>query len=88
MAKLNLPDKPLHVIAAFVILVLVGHVLVGAANHSNLQAAVIGAIVTEIALVAKELWDKFKKRTKFDWADIQWGQIGVIAAFLCVWLLI
>lgn len=75
-------------IAAFVIIAFVGIALKGGAAWSNIACALIGAVVAEVALFAKEFYDKVIKGTKFDWADIQWGQIGVVAAFLCVWLLI
>lgn len=81
-------DKLKHIIYAFIIASVVGIGLKGGAAWSNIACALTGAITAEVALFAKEFYDKVIKRTKFDWADIQWGQIGVVAAFLCVWLLI
>ena len=80
-------DKIEHIIAAFSIASVVGIALKGGAAWSNIACALVGAATAEVALFAKEFYDKVIKGTKFDWADIEWGQIGVVAAFLCVWLL-
>lgn len=79
-------DKIEHIIAAFVITAVVGLAVKGGAAWSNIACALTGAATAEIALFAKEFYDKVIKGTQFDWADIEWGQIGVIAGFLCVWL--
>ena len=76
-----------HPVLAFAIVAIVGVALKGGASWSNIVCALIGAAAAEVALFAKEFYDKVIKGTKFDCADIQWGQIGVVAAFLCVWLL-
>ena len=81
-------DKVKHIITAFIIASVVGIGLKGGAAWSNIACALTGATMAEVALFAKEFYDKVIKGTKFDWADIKWGQIGVVAAFLCVWLLI
>ena len=81
-------DKIKHIIAAFSIASVVGIGLKGGAAWSNIACALTGAATAEVALFAKEFYDKTIKGTKFDLADIQWGQIGVILGFLCVWLLI
>lgn len=80
-------DKIEHIIAAFVITAVVGLAVKGGAGWSDIACALTGAATAEVALFGKEFYDKVIKGTKFDWADIQWGEIGVIAAFLCVWLL-
>lgn len=80
-------DKIEHIIAAFLITAVVGLAVKGGATWSNIACGLTGAAAAEVALFAKEFYDKVIKGTKFDWADIQWGQIGVVAAFLCVWLL-
>ena len=80
-------DKIENIIAAFIIASVVGIGLKGSATWSDIACALTGAATAEVALFAKEFYDKTIKGTKFDWADIQWGQIGVIAAFLCVCLL-
>lgn len=80
-------DKIEHIIAAFIIASVVGLAVKGGAGWSDIACALTGAATAEVALFAKEFYDKVIKGTKIDWADIQWGQIGVIAAFLCVWLL-
>lgn len=77
-----------HPILAFAIVAFVGIALKGGAAWSNIACALTGAITAEVALFGKEFYDKTIKRTKFDWADIEWGQIGVVAAFLCVWQLL
>ena len=81
-------DKIEHIIAAFIIASVVGIGLKGGAAWSNIACALTASATAEVALFEKEFYDKVIKRTKFDWADIEWGQIGVVAAFLCVWLLI
>lgn len=81
-------DKIEHIIAAFIIASVVGIGLKGGAAWSNIACALVGAAAAEVALFAKEFYDKTIKGTKFDWADIEWGQIGVVAAFLCVFQLI
>lgn len=81
-------DKIKHIIAAFSIASVVGIGLKGGAAWSNIACALTGAATAEVALFAKEFYDKVIKGTKFDWADIQWGQIGVVLGFICVWLLI
>ena len=81
-------DKIKHIIYAFIIVVVVGLALRGSPEWSKIVCALIGSAAAEAALFAKEIYDKVIKGTKFDWADIQWGQIGVVAAFPCVWLLI
>lgn len=80
-------DKIKHITYAFIIASVVGIGLKGGAAWSNIACALTGAAAAEVALFGKEFYDKVIKGTKFDWADIQWGQIGVILGFLCVWLL-
>ena len=81
-------DKIKHIIYAFIIVVVVGLALRGGPEWSKIVCALIGAAAAEAALFAKESYDLLYKKTFFDWANIQWGQIGVILGFLCVWLLI
>lgn len=81
-------DKIKHIIAAFIIASVVGIGLKGGAAWSNIACALIGSAAAEVALFGKEFYDNVIKGTKFDWADIQWGQIGVILGFLCVWQLL
>jgi len=79
-------DKIKHIICAFIILTIVALALKGGADWSNIACALTGALASETALFGKKFYDKVIKGTRFDWADIQWGQIGVIGGFLCVWL--
>lgn len=81
-------DKIEHIVYAFFIVSVVGIGLKGGAAWSNIACALTASATAEVALFAKEFYDKVIKGTKFDWADIQWGQIGVVAAFLCVWQLL
>ena len=81
-------DKVKHIIYAFIIASVVGLAVKGGAAWSDIACALTGATMAEVALFAKEFYDKIIKGTKFDWADIKWGQIGVILGFLCVWLFI
>lgn len=76
-----------HPIIAFAILVVTALALKGGACWSNIVCALIGAGAAEAALFGKESYDKLCKKKFFDWKDIKWGQIGVIAGFLCAWLL-
>ena len=80
-------DKVKHIIYAFIIASVVGLAVKGGASWSNIACALVGAATAEIALFGKEFYDKVIKGTKFDWADIEWGQIGVVLGFLCVWFL-
>ena len=81
-------DKIKHIIYAFIIVVVVGLALRGGPEWSKIVCALIGSAAAEAALFGKESYDLLYKKTFFDWHDIQWGQIGVILGFLCVWLLI
>ena len=82
-------DKVKHIIYAFFIVAIVGMTLKGGAGWNNhFACALVGTILAEVALFGKEFYDKVIKKTKFDWSDIQYGQIGVILGFLCVWLFI
>ncbi len=81
-------DKIKHIIYAFIIVVVVGLALMGGPEWSKIVCALIGSAAAEAALFGKESYDLLYKKTFFDWHDIKWGQIGVVAAFLCVWLLI
>lgn len=85
--KIRYMNDLFHPILAFAIVAMTALALHGGAAWSNIACALTGAATAEVALFAKEFYDKVIKGTKFDWADIKWGQIGVIAAFLCVWLL-
>ena len=80
-------DKVKHIIYAFIIVVVVGLALRGGPEWSKIVCALIGSAAAEAALFGKESYDLLCKNTFFDWHDIQWGQIGVILGFLCVWLL-
>lgn len=80
-------DKVKHIIAAFIIASVVGLAVKGGAGWSDIACALTGAATAEVALFAKEFYDKVIKGTKFDLADIQWGQIGEVLSFLCVWLM-
>lgn len=80
-------DKIKRIIYAFIIVVVVGLALRGGPEWSKIVCALIGSAAAEAALFGKESYDLLYKKTFFDWHDIKWGQIGVIAAFLCVLLL-
>lgn len=72
-----------HPVYAFIILAITALALKGGAEFCNLASALTGAAVAEVALFAKEYWDKVIKNKFFDWSDILRGQIGVVAGFLC-----
>ena len=76
-----------HPALAFAIVAVVAFALKGGAEWKDFVCALIGAGAAEAALFGKESYDKLCKKKFFDWKDIRWGQIGVIAGFLCAWLL-
>lgn len=72
-----------HPIYAFILLAITALALKGGAGWSNISCALTGAAAAEVALFAKEYWDKEIRGKFFDWSDILRGQIGVVAGFLC-----
>lgn len=76
-----------HPVLAFAIVSFVGIALKGGPEFHKIVCALIGAASAEAALFGKETYDKFCKKTFFDWKDIKNGQYGVVLGFLCVWLL-
>lgn len=76
-----------HPVLAFAILAVTGIALKGAPAWSNIVCALIGAFAAEVALFAKEGYDKLYKKKFWDWKDIRNGQIGVVLGFICVWQL-
>lgn len=67
-------DKMLHGSINFLI-VLFGTFIIG----------LVGALVTAIVVsIAKELYDKYIQKTKFDWADIKADVIGMVLGTFCV----
>ena len=85
MKRINLNDVK-HPVYAFIILAIVALTLKGGAGWSKIACAFTGAAVAEVALFAKEYWDKEIRRKFFDWFDVIIGQVGVVLGFLCAWL--
>ena len=84
MKRINLNDVK-HPIYAFIIVAVVALTLKGGAEFCNLASALIGAAVAEVALFAKEYWDKEIRGKFFDWFDVFIGQVGVVLGFICAW---
>ena len=82
MKRINLNDVK-HPVYAFIILAVVALTLKGGAGWSNISCAFTGAAVAEVALLAKEYWDKVIRRKFFDWLDILYGQLGVALGLIC-----
>lgn len=76
-----------HPILAFAILAVTAIALKGGTEWCKVCCALVGAGAAEAALFAKEGYDILYKKTFWDWRDIKLGQIGVLAGFLCAWLL-
>lgn len=85
--KIRYMNDLFHPILAFAIVVVTALALKGGAEWSKIVCASIGAFWGEVALFAKEGYDLLEKKTLWDWRDIKLGQIGVVAGFLCAWLL-
>ena len=85
--KIRYMNDLFHPILAFAIVAVTALALKGGACWSDIVCASIGAFWGEVALFAKEGYDKVCKKTFWDWNDIRIGQIGVVAGFLCAWLL-
>lgn len=86
MRRINLNDIK-HPIYAFIIIAITALTLKGGAGWSNIVCALIGAGAAEVALFAKEYWDKEIRGKFFDWFDVFIGQVGVVLGFLCAWLM-
>ena len=76
-----------HPVLAFAIVAVTALALHGGAEWSKIVCALVGAFWGEVALFAKEGYDKVCKKTFWDWNDIANGQYGVVLGFLCAWLL-
>ena len=85
--KIRYMNDLFHPILAFAVVAMTALALHGGAEWSKIVCASIGAAAAEIALFAKEGYDLLEKKTFWDWEDIKLGQLGVVAGFLCVWLL-
>ena len=85
--KIRYMNDLFHPVLAFAIVAVTALALHGGAEWSKIVCASIGAAAAEIALFAKEGYDLLEKKTFWDWKDIKLGQIGVVAGFLCAWLL-
>lgn len=85
--KIRYMNDLFHPILAFAVVAVTALALHGGAEWSKIVCASIGSAAAEIALFAKEGYDLLEKKTFWDWNDIRIGQIGVVAGFLCAWLL-
>lgn len=85
--KIKYMNDLFHPVLAFVIVAVTALALHGGAEWSKIVCASIGAFWGEVALFAKEGYDKVCKKTFWDWRDIKNGQYGVVLGFLCAWLL-
>lgn len=82
MKRINLNDIK-HPIYAFIILAITALTLKGGAGWGNLASASMGVVVAEVALFAKEYWDREIRGKFFDWFDVIIGQIGVVLGLIC-----
>lgn len=85
--KIRYMNDLFHPILAFAIGSVTALALHGGAEWSKIVCALVGAFFAEVALFAKEGYDLLEKKTFWDWNDIANGQYGVVAGFLCAWLL-
>jgi len=75
-------DKLKHFIAGFVICI-IGYVVIGLFT-SVIQASLAGLFLAFLAGLLKELYDKFIKKTCFDWGDWAMTNIGGIIGFIVI----
>jgi len=80
-------DKIKHLIAGFVICV-AGYFFISAMqNYFPLpccQASLAGLLLSFVAGFLKELYDKFVKKTCFDWLDWAVTNVGGISGFIAI----
>lgn len=75
-------DKLKHFIAGFVICI-VGYFLVSMIPL-DMQASLAGMLLAILAGFLKELYDKFVKKTCFDWLDWAVTNVGGISGFVAI----
>jgi len=75
-------DKLKHLIAGFVICI-VGYFLVSMIPL-DMQASLAGMLLAILAGFLKELYDKFVKKTCFDWLDWAVTNVGGISGFVAI----
>ena len=80
---LNQSGRSLHLLAGFFIL-LISMITFGLLRFNTYINAAISSGIVLIAMIIKEFYDKFIKKTKFDWSDILAGML--FPAFLWFWL--
>ena len=78
-------DKIKHFIAGFVICI-IGYFLVSMIQF-DIQASLAGMLLAFLAGFLKELYDKFIKKTYFDWGDWAMTNIGGIIGFIAIEIL-
>ena len=80
---LNQSGRSWHLLAGFGIL-LISMVIFGLLNFNTYVNAAISTIIVFIVMIVKELYDKFIKKTFFDWNDVLAGML--FPALLWFWL--
>lgn len=75
-------DKVKHFIAGFVICI-VGYFLISTLAIP-VQASLIGMLLAFLAGLLKELYDKYIKKTYFDWLDWAVTNVGGISGFVSI----
>jgi putative effector of murein hydrolase LrgA (UPF0299 family) len=79
-------DKVKHFIAGFVICI-VGYFLISTLAIP-VQASLIGMLLAFLAGFLKELYDKFIKKTYFDWLDWAVTNVGGIIGFIAIEIMV
>jgi VanZ family protein len=84
--QIKMNDKIKHFIAGFVVCI-VGYFLILFIQrylNFNVQASLAGMLLAFLAGLLKELYDKFIKKTYFDWLDWAVTNVGGIIAFVAI----
>lgn len=80
---LNQSGRSLHLLAGFGIL-LISMIAFGLLSFNTYVNAAISSGIVFIAMIVKELYDKYIKKTFFDWSDVLAGMLFPV--LLWFWL--
>jgi len=88
---MNFPnDKIKHLIAGFTICI-VGYffiLFIQRYFNFNVQASLVGMLLAFLAGLLKELYDKYIKKTYFDWLDWAVTNVGGIIGFIAIEIMV
>lgn len=76
-------DKWLHAVACFTVAMIAGLVTL-AISDEHLTAAIVGFALAMAVGIGKEVYDKYKGGTGFDWHDIAADAVGAAFGFVGV----